>query len=153
MKNNYEKYRSAWLIGSAGGIGQSLSKVLSEYVDKISFCDMKNSPIVMNEKSNFWKINCADDKQFKKFADESVKMFGAPDLMLITAGHVSSANFLNCLSSAQLIFQKLLFSFITIGEFFISQKEILSTYSLRTFDRLCPIPPADPINQADLYFS
>src|SRR3989338_6080461 len=115
MKNNYEKYRSAWLIGSAGGIGQSLSKVLSEYVDKISFCDMKNSPIVMNEKSNFWKINCADDKQ--------------------------------------LIFQKLLFSFITIGEFFISQKEILSTYSLRTFDRLCPIPPADPINQADIYFS
>ena len=26
-------------------------------------------------------------------------------------------------------------------------------HSLRTFDRLCPIPPADPINQADLYFS
>src|SRR3989338_2388664 len=95
MKNNYEKYRSAWLIGSAGGIGQSLSKVLSEYVDKISFCDMKNSPIVMNEKSNFLKINCADDKQFRKFADESVKMFGAPDLMLITAGHVSSAELIN----------------------------------------------------------
>ena len=44
---------------------------------------------------NFWKINCADDKQFRKFADESVKMFGAPDLMLITAGHVSSAELIN----------------------------------------------------------
>ncbi|MCX6751994.1 MAG: SDR family NAD(P)-dependent oxidoreductase [Candidatus Nomurabacteria bacterium] len=99
MKNNHLKYKSAWLIGSSGEIGESFSKILSEYADKISLCDMKNSSEIINKGNNFWKIDCADDKQFKKFADESVVMFGSPDLMLLTAGYVFSSDLTNTSSN------------------------------------------------------
>lgn len=89
--NNSEKYNNVWLFGCSGGIGQEILNLLKDYSVNISSCDIKKSNN-QNDNNNikYWQVDCSDYSQLKKFAKESVNLFGPPELMIIAAGIVSS---------------------------------------------------------------
>ena len=41
---------------------------------------------------NFMQIDCSQESELRKFAEHSIQERGAPDLMIIAAGYVSSTN-------------------------------------------------------------
>ncbi len=89
MKN--ELYECTWLIGSSGGIGNSIETLLGEYSKKICLCDIKTKATERSEKNKkFWQIDCSIEEELQEFAEEATQKFGNPELMIVAAGYVSN---------------------------------------------------------------
>lgn len=88
MQKITSKYKNAWLLGSSGGIGNSIFSILSEYSENIYTCDNKNDNAP--PELNFMHIDCSKESELRKFAEQATKEHGAPDVMIIAAGYVSN---------------------------------------------------------------
>jgi len=86
-----KKYSNTWLIGASGGIGEELLKIIAEYSINVCACDLRNNRSAKWPANvNFSKVDCSAERQIETFANESSLIYGPPDLLVITAGYVSS---------------------------------------------------------------
>jgi len=91
MKLKYN-YSSSWVLGSLGGIGAELMKVVSDNSKHVFACDIKET----NSKDlidgvNYYKLDCSNETDFRMFAKNSVSISGKPSLLVVASGYVSSS--------------------------------------------------------------
>lgn len=83
-------YSNAWLIGSSGGIGRELLRVIQKHSKNVVACDIQGVNNKKNQKTAYFKLDCSDKKQLDDFARVAINQYGSPDLLVIAAGVVIS---------------------------------------------------------------
>lgn len=90
MKSKMQ-YSSAWVIGSAGGIGEALLKNVVCCSNHVYACDVKKINFEQLPAGvDYYEVDCSNEKDFLSFANYAVSVHGAPDLLVVASGYVSS---------------------------------------------------------------
>jgi len=83
-------YSNAWLVGSSGGIGRELLRVIQKHSKNVVACDICGINNKKNKKTAYFKLDCSDKKRLDDFARVAINKYGPPDLLVIAAGEVIS---------------------------------------------------------------
>lgn len=89
MKSNH-KYKTAWLIGSQGGIGSEVLELMRKKSGQLCLIDRQDMQQDLTSPEKYWMADFSCEAQVKQFAEEAVHAFGKPELMVICAGFVLS---------------------------------------------------------------
>jgi 3-oxoacyl-[acyl-carrier protein] reductase len=86
-----KEYSCTWIIGGQGGIGANFTELLVQCSTCVCSCDSKpinNAAVSKNCYS--WSADCSKYEELSKFSIEALNKCGPPELLVITAGYVSS---------------------------------------------------------------
>jgi NAD(P)-dependent dehydrogenase (short-subunit alcohol dehydrogenase family) len=83
-------YSNAWLVGSSGGIGRELLRVIQKHSKNVVAGDIRGVNNKKNQKTAYFKVDCSEKKQLDDFARVAINKYGSPDLLVIAAGEVIS---------------------------------------------------------------
>jgi len=92
-------YKCCWHIGAGGGIGRAFASDLRKSSERLILCDRvdwsladKDSPVLGDRR---FVLDFSDPSAVADFSKEAVSAFGAPDLLVVTAGMVENATLLD----------------------------------------------------------